>query len=487
MNVSRALRVTAFALAALTGGSALAAGGPALVVDVEYRPRPACGAGHRPLVSGLDHQADDRLCRPRQGALGPSCRWIPPDGHRQRRRPAALQDGLQAWHGDPARQRAQDHDGQVGERRRRDHRREYRRLDRRLRGADERPCQPPRHARAAISPTRTACPTTATRPRPATWRSSPARCCASSRTIQDLFHIGAIQFGRRIMRNTNGLIGRYPGADGMKTGFICSAGFNVVASATRDGRRPHHGRARRAFRQRAHHEGGGAVRPRLQQQGELHQSGTRRPCRPRPCTPPDMRAVICDRRGPVPGGRGRPPAVSAETDSACRTSSPPRSWPSRRRRRREPVRTVLGPRAAVQPERVWIGLNPPCEADFAAQAAAEECRRAGPQGQEQEGDRAKKESHLAGHRRRPRTMKRQRKACEALPRPRKPASVAVKPVTAAPRPADKPPQGRRTKKATAKPKPRRRPMRPRSRNRRRTNSCSQRLLETPGHRAGRFV
>ena len=53
---------------------------------------------------------------------------------------------------------------------------------------------------------------------------------------QDLFHIGAIQFGRRIMRNTNGLIGRYPGADGMKTGFICSSGFNVVASATRNGR-----------------------------------------------------------------------------------------------------------------------------------------------------------------------------------------------------------------------------------------------------------
>ena len=35
MNVSRALRVTAFALAALMGGSALAAGGPALVVEVE--------------------------------------------------------------------------------------------------------------------------------------------------------------------------------------------------------------------------------------------------------------------------------------------------------------------------------------------------------------------------------------------------------------------------------------------------------------------
>ena len=30
---------------------------------------------------------------------------------------------------------------------------------------------------------------------------------------------------------------RYPGADGMKTGFICDSGFNIVASATRDGHR----------------------------------------------------------------------------------------------------------------------------------------------------------------------------------------------------------------------------------------------------------
>ena len=45
---------------------------------------------------------------------------------------------LQARHPDPARQRAEDHHGQVGERHRRDRRRQSRRLDRRLRGADER-------------------------------------------------------------------------------------------------------------------------------------------------------------------------------------------------------------------------------------------------------------------------------------------------------------------------------------------------------------
>jgi D-alanyl-D-alanine carboxypeptidase len=54
---------------------------------------------------------------------------------------------------------------------------------------------------------------------------------------ESYWHIAAIRFGRRVMRNTNSLIGRYPGIDGMKTGFICASGFNVVATATRDGRR----------------------------------------------------------------------------------------------------------------------------------------------------------------------------------------------------------------------------------------------------------
>ena len=53
----------------------------------------------------------------------------------------------------------------------------------------------------------------------------------------DLFSIGALQLGRQYIPNHNGLLGRYPGADGMKTGFTCPAGFNVVASANHSGRR----------------------------------------------------------------------------------------------------------------------------------------------------------------------------------------------------------------------------------------------------------
>jgi len=51
------------------------------------------------------------------------------------------------------------------------------------------------------------------------------------------WHVHSIQYGSRVMRNYNSLLDRYPGADGMKTGFICASGYNVVATATRNGRR----------------------------------------------------------------------------------------------------------------------------------------------------------------------------------------------------------------------------------------------------------
>jgi len=53
----------------------------------------------------------------------------------------------------------------------------------------------------------------------------------------DLFSIGALRLGGEIITNHNNLLGRYPGVDGMKTGFTCAAGFNVVASATQGGRK----------------------------------------------------------------------------------------------------------------------------------------------------------------------------------------------------------------------------------------------------------
>lgn len=45
-----------------------------------------------------------------------------------------------------------------------------------------------------------------------------------------------VKLGKRKLLNRNGLIRQMPESDGMKTGFVCNSGFNLVASATRDGR-----------------------------------------------------------------------------------------------------------------------------------------------------------------------------------------------------------------------------------------------------------
>lgn len=44
------------------------------------------------------------------------------------------------------------------------------------------------------------------------------------------------RIGKIRLATHNGLLRTFEGADGIKTGFICDSGFNVVASATRDGR-----------------------------------------------------------------------------------------------------------------------------------------------------------------------------------------------------------------------------------------------------------
>ncbi len=46
-----------------------------------------------------------------------------------------------------------------------------------------------------------------------------------------------LPIGKRRLSNRNSLIRLMPDADGMKTGFVCNSGFNLVASATRNGRK----------------------------------------------------------------------------------------------------------------------------------------------------------------------------------------------------------------------------------------------------------
>jgi D-alanyl-D-alanine carboxypeptidase len=50
------------------------------------------------------------------------------------------------------------------------------------------------------------------------------------------FSLEGFTNGAKEVPNINLLIGRFDGADGMKTGFICASGFNQIASATRNGR-----------------------------------------------------------------------------------------------------------------------------------------------------------------------------------------------------------------------------------------------------------
>jgi D-alanyl-D-alanine carboxypeptidase len=137
------------------------------------------------------------------------------------------------------------------------------------------------------------------------------------------WHISAIKFGRRVMRNYNTLIDRYPGADGMKTGFICASGFNLVATATRGSRRliavvlgARSGmqRAERAAQllERGFTGGGGIS-------WLLPSFGTVDGLQPIDATPVNMREEICNARG-----RRRPPsdeeAANTTTNEAGQTA-----------------------------------------------------------------------------------------------------------------------------------------------------------------------
>lgn len=60
------------------------------------------------------------------------------------------------------------------------------------------------------------------------------------RDFPDKAHLWAqteVQIGKNRLRSHNALLRTFEGADGLKTGFICDSGFNVIASATRDGRK----------------------------------------------------------------------------------------------------------------------------------------------------------------------------------------------------------------------------------------------------------
>jgi D-alanyl-D-alanine carboxypeptidase len=50
-----------------------------------------------------------------------------------------------------------------------------------------------------------------------------------------LWSTAGVKIGNSHLRSYNGLLRRYAGADGLKTGFTCDSGFNIIGSATRNG------------------------------------------------------------------------------------------------------------------------------------------------------------------------------------------------------------------------------------------------------------
>ncbi len=176
----------------------------------------------------------------------------------------------------------------------------------------------------------------------------------------DLWGIGAIKFGKRIMRNTNGLVGRYPGTLGMKTGFICSSGFNVVAAAERNGRRliavvmGAHTAAERTIRTAELLDKGFA---------SMGWSGTTVDALPAGFgTPPDLRPDVCGKRRGIPSEEdGETPVaagVANDSDNPIAAALQPALTPGVAAVRGTGGRWSLAPRAAVEPTIVSVGRRP---------------------------------------------------------------------------------------------------------------------------------
>lgn len=51
-----------------------------------------------------------------------------------------------------------------------------------------------------------------------------------------LFAATSMRWGKSTLPTVNGFVASYPGAEGLKTGFTCPAGYNLAAAAQRDGR-----------------------------------------------------------------------------------------------------------------------------------------------------------------------------------------------------------------------------------------------------------
>jgi D-alanyl-D-alanine carboxypeptidase len=184
---------------------------------------------------------------------------------------------------------------------------------------------------------------------------------------RDMWGIGAVQLGNRTLNNTNGLIGRYSGASGMKTGFVCASGFNLVSTATRGGR------TLIAVVLGASSGGDRVVRSaQLLDQAFGMWGGTGQTLQTLPrsgySSAPNMRSTICSgrRRGVVLaddsdyGGAllSNTQGVDAMNGSPLAFFSVSQSAAPTRRYGVSSGRAVLGPRVGIVPQQIYLGRAP---------------------------------------------------------------------------------------------------------------------------------
>lgn len=263
-------------------------------------------------------------------------------------------------------------------------------------------------------------------------------------------HIPAMKFGRRITQNFNRLIGRFPGADGMKTGFICASGYNLIGTATRNGKRliavvlgSSSGQAR-AIKAAQMLERGFANNSLSWLQPSL---GTVDNLVPIDAAPPDLHDEMC-------GPKRKRPASDADEETIAGNESPSLTFfaaglqpPPLR-----PVDMLAAAPAPAQPVIVYIGPKK-TGADLIAADAVEEARQAAPpKGKKHVA--AKKPGAAAGAKDTKSVAAAETKPAPAKPAPAKPSAAkpdvaAVKPVASA---AAKPAAGNTTKPTAAKPK-----------------------------------
>jgi D-alanyl-D-alanine carboxypeptidase len=187
-------------------------------------------------------------------------------------------------------------------------------------------------------------------------------------------HIPAIKFGRRITPNFNRLIGRYPGADGMKTGFICASGYNLVATATRGNKRliavvlgASSGQARAVkaaqLLERGFNTGGGLtwLQPAL---------GTVDALAPIDAAPPNLRDEMCGPKRKRPASDADEEIVASEAGSQAMSFFTAGLQPPTLR----PVDMIAAAAAPVEPVIVYTGPKK-VGADLIAANAVEEARQ----------------------------------------------------------------------------------------------------------------